>query len=78
MSVKDRKRFMQNLFYVSYINASASAITADELVRFSRLEQLFNESQSLLRKRFEIVIKFDKQVFFKTMAVPQLRRVVTS
>ena len=23
--------------------------TADELVRFSRLEQLFNESQSLLR-----------------------------
>ena len=40
---------MQNLFYVSYINASASAITADELVRFSRLEQLFNESQSLLR-----------------------------
>ena len=32
---------MQNLFYVSYINASASAITADELVRFSRLEQLF-------------------------------------
>ena len=49
MSAKDRKRFMQNLFYVSYINASASAITADELVRFSRLEQLFNESQSLLR-----------------------------
>ena len=78
MSVKDRKRFMQNLFYVSYINASASAITADELVRFSRLEQLFNESQSLLRKSFEIVIKFDKQVSFKTMAVSQLRRVVTS
>ena len=78
MSAKDRKRFMQNLFYVSYINASASAITADELVRFSRLEQLFNESQSLLRKSFEIVIKFDKQVSFKKMAVSQLRRVVTS
>ena len=78
MSAKDRKRFMQNLFYVLYINASASAITADELVRFSRLEQLFNESQSLLRKSFEIVIKFDKQVSFKKMAVSQLRRVVTS
>ena len=78
MSAKDRKRFMQNLFYVSYINASASAITADELVRFSRLEQLFNESQSLLRKSFEIVIKFDPQVSFKKMAVSQLRRVVTS